>query len=173
MEIVPLSQVPAYCPVLARWAFDEWYRGRSIEYETVLMSYRARAAGEILPGTLVAVEEGLPAGMVTLKRDDLWSRKDLNPWLSALFVASPFRGRGIGQALVGGVSSRALELGYASLFLFIGRSEPGRLERYYRDRGWEECGKAPDNDGFETVIMRLDLPAGPIGNGYTGRAQII
>jgi GNAT superfamily N-acetyltransferase len=157
MEIVPLSMVPELCPVLAEWAYNQWYRDRAIAYETLVSAYRARALDDILPWMIVALVEGSPAGMATLKEDDLRSRSDLNPWLSGLYVPPSLRERGIGHALVRRVIGRAGELGYARLFLFTGGSDPGRLERYYGARGWEFGGRAVDNDGYDTVIMRYDL----------------
>lgn len=156
IEIIPLSKAPEHCPVLAEWAYNQWYCDRAIDYETLLMAYRARSLADSLPWMVVALVDGAPAGMVTLKEDDLRSRCDLNPWLSGLYVAPSFRERGIGHSLARRVIGRARELGYAHLFLFLGRTDPGRLERYYRARGWDFVGRAVDNDGFDTVIMRYD-----------------
>ena len=38
--------------------------------------------------------------MVSLKENDLWSRKDLNPWMASLYVVPEYRGKGIGSSLV-------------------------------------------------------------------------
>lgn len=160
VELVPLSRVPEVCPLLAEWAYNQWYRDRVIDYETLLGAYRARALDDSLPWMVVAMEEGTPAGMATLKLDDLRSRDDLNPWLSGLYVPPSFRERGIGHALVRRIIERAAELGYGRIFLFIGRSDPGRLERYYGIRGWKSIGRAVDNDGFDTAVMRYDLGPG-------------
>lgn len=160
VELIPLSRVPEVCPLLAEWAYNQWYRDRLIDYETLLGAYRARALDDSLPWMVVAMEGGTPAGMATLKEDDLRSRGDLNPWLSGLYVPPSFRERGIGHALAQRIIDRAAELGYGRIFLFIGRSEPGRLERYYEMRGWKSIGRAVDNDGFDTVVMRYDLCRG-------------
>ena len=173
MEIMPLSMVPQHCPLLARWAHDEWYRDRAIDYDTVLGVYRARAMDDSLPWMAVALEGVVPAGMVTLKEDDLWSRRDLNPWLSGLFVAPSFRRRGIGHALSMRVIDRVIEFGYEELYLFLARANRAGLERYYSARGWEACGRAVDNDGFDTVVMRFDTmreaPGGAVRSSGTAR----
>lgn len=158
MYITGLHERPDMAPILARWAHDEWYRHRSLQYELVLKAFLARTKNSSLPQSFVAMEGDIPLGMVTIKKDDLWSRIDLNPWLSSLYVVPEFRGRGTGHALVRTVIRRAGELGFASLFLFLGQSDQERLERFYLKRGWEVEDKAAfDNDGLETKVLKFML----------------
>lgn len=157
MEIIPLHMVPELGPLLARWSYNEWYRHRSMDFSLVLHAYLARTKDDSLPQSFVAMDEGRPAGMVTLKLDDLWSRKDLNPWLSSLYVVPETRSRGTGHALVRTVLARARELGFASVNLFLGQSNMEQLERYYAKRGWEVVGTALDNDGIDTKIMMFRI----------------
>ncbi|MBN1498302.1 MAG: GNAT family N-acetyltransferase [Spirochaetes bacterium] len=157
MEIIPLHMVPELGPLLARWSYNEWYRHRSIDFSLVLHTYLARTKDNSLPQSFVAMDEGRPAGMVTLKLDDLWSRKDLNPWLSSLYVVPEARSRGTGHALVRTVLARARELGFASVNLFLGQANMEQLERYYAKRGWEVVGAALDNDGVDTKIMMFRM----------------
>jgi GNAT superfamily N-acetyltransferase len=157
VEIVPLHIQPEHAPVIASWAYEEWYRHRSLDFDMVRKAFLGRTKDDSLPQSFIAVEGAVPVGMVTLKLDDLWTRKDLNPWLSSLYVVPTHRNRGIGHALVRAVINRAAFLGFDSLFLFLGQSDPGRLERYYSTRGWETVGPAEDNDGCETMVMRFSL----------------
>lgn len=157
MEIKPLHLAPELGPVLARWSYNEWYRHRSMDYSLVLHAFLARTKDDSLPQSFVAMAEGRPAGMVTLKLDDLWSRKDLNPWLSSLYVVPECRNRGTGHALVRAVIARARELGFFSVNLFLGQSGMEDLGRYYAKRGWEFIGEARDNDGIDTKIMTFRL----------------
>ncbi|MBN2159484.1 MAG: GNAT family N-acetyltransferase [Spirochaetes bacterium] len=158
MEILPLHLRPEHAPVIALWAYDEWYNDRSLDYDTVRRAFLARTKDDSLPQSFVAVDGPVPVGMVTLKLDDLWTRKDLNPWLSSLYVVPGRRNEGIGHALVCAVISRAAYLGYDSLYLFLGQSDPDRLERYYSEKGWRAIGAAKDNDGLETMVMMYSLP---------------
>jgi len=157
MEIKPLHLVPEFYHVLARWAYDEWYRGRSLEFDLVLHAFFARTKDDSLPQSFVAVENSAPVGMVTLKLDDLWARKDINPWLSSLYVHPGYRHHGIGQALVRSVISRAHDIGFPDCYLFLGQTQKERLREYYTKRGWEVIGDAPDNDGLETQVLRFNL----------------
>lgn len=157
VEIVPLHLRPEHAAVIASWAYEEWYRDRLLDYDMVRKAFLARTRDDSLPQSFVAVDGPVPVGMVTLKLDDLWSRKDLNPWLSSLYVVPGFRNRGIGHGLVRVVIGRAASLGFNSLYLFLGQSDPVRLERYYAGRGWVAVGSAEDNDGLETTVMRFSL----------------
>lgn len=143
--------------MIASWAYEEWYRDRSLDYDIVRKAFIARTKDDSLPQSFVAVDGPVAVGMVTLKLDDLWTRRDLNPWLSSLYVVPGRRSRGVGAALVRAVIDRAASLGFDSLFLFLGQSDPARLERYYAAKGWEVVGSAEDNDGFETKVMRFRL----------------
>ena len=155
LEIESLHARPELASLLARWTYDEWYRDRSIEFEFLLRAFLLRTKNDSLPLSLVCLCDTVPAGMVTLKRDDLWSRTDLNPWLSSLYVAPEFRNRGVGRELIVAVTGAARERGYRELYLFLGTSRQEWLERYYRRRGWEIADPALDNDGNETKIMRF------------------
>jgi len=157
MEIIPLNMAPEYAPILAHWSYMEWYRSRSMDFTLVLRAYQERAHSEKVPLSLVAVDGSLPVGMATLKQDDLWSRKDLNPWLASLFVLPHYRRGGAGQALVRAVTARAKELGYRRLYLFLGQHDRDRLESFYVNRGWAVVEEALDNDGLETKILAYDL----------------
>lgn len=155
MEIKPLHLVPEFYPVLARWAYDEWYRNRSLAFDLVLHAFFARTKDDSLPQSFVAVENSAPVGMATLKLDDLWARKDINPWLSSLYVHPGYRRHGIGQALVQSVISRARDIGFHDCYLFLGQTHKECLKEYYTKRGWEVIGDAPDNDGLQTQVLRF------------------
>src|SRR4030043_242010 len=153
MEIISLQIRPELAPIMAYWAYLEWYQERSMDFGLILKAFIERAKDDSLPQCFVAMEGSLPVGMVTLKLDDLWSRKELNPWLSSLFITPGNRNKGTGHALVRVVIARARDLGYPFLYLFLGQKDPERLEGYYRKRGWEVIGTDVDNDGLETKIL--------------------
>jgi GNAT superfamily N-acetyltransferase len=156
-HIIPLNRTPEYAPILAHWAYCEWYRERLMAFDLVLRAYRDRAGNAGIPLSLVAVADTMPVGMVTLKLDDLQSRRDLNPWLSSLYVMPEYRRRGLGASLAETVMADARERGFTEIFLFLGQREQRYLERYYAKRGWAVVDEARDNDGRETRVMRRGL----------------
>ncbi len=152
-EIRLLKECPHHAPTLGRWAYAEWYGKRDIDIATVIMSYQARANDASLPAAMVALEEGVPVGMVSLKDNDLWSRKDLNPWLASLYVAPEHRSRGIGSALIGKLLDHSNKLGIARLYLFTW----DHLSLFYSGRGWKYLENAPGNDGGDVMIYYFDI----------------
>jgi GNAT superfamily N-acetyltransferase len=98
--ITLLKKHPDYASILAFWAYREWYKTRSIPFEIIIKSYKERVNAERIPMTWIAIEDDIPAGMVSLKENDLWSKKNLNPWLASLFVLPEYRNRGIGYLLI-------------------------------------------------------------------------
>ncbi len=156
-EITLLNDHPEFAPILGHWSYMLWYRHRDINFPTVMKSYLQRAKNDIPPLCYVAVEDTAPVGMATLKNDDLWSRKDLNPWLASLYVLADCRKKGIAGELINAVLTKARELGFGRVFLFLGQEEQDRLVDFYESRGWEFYEDALDNDGLPTRIYYRDL----------------
>ena len=157
MQIVSLSQCPQYSPILAHWAYFQWYNDRNISFKAVEADYRRRADAEFLPLAWVAFERDLPVGMISFKEHDLSSHSHLSPWLSALFVIPMYRRRGIANALIDTVKEEARNRGYPKLYLFADHKNLSYLSRYYSSRGWIFEEKAVDGDGCETAVYSFPL----------------
>jgi len=157
MEIVPLASCPHFVPVLAHWAYLHWYLHRNIRFSAVEADYRRRASDSILPVTWVALERGMPIGMVSLKDYDLQSHRQFSPWLSALYVIPQFRKKGVGDSLIAQTISFATEKGYRAVHLFTDHRNTTYLSGYYKKRGWELIERAFDNDGHYTESFRISI----------------
>ena len=152
-----LRDCPQYAPILAYWSYRQWYGKREIPFDMLIESYKKRANYDFLPITWTAIEDRIPVGMVTLKRDDLWSRKDINPWLASLYIEPEFRNRGTADMLIKAIIKRTGELGFERLYLFTGGQDQDMLERFYMKRGWKFFESAVDNDGKNTKIFYYDI----------------
>ena len=157
VSLISLREKPEYAPIMAHWSYETWYLKRDIPFDINVKAYEARATGSGLPATYVALVSSMPVGMVSLKEDDLWSRKDLGPWLASLYVLPSFRCRGIGEALINRAVSEAKNLGFGDLYLFLGHNEERDLKKFYTRQGWSFFEKATDNDGLETEIFSISL----------------
>lgn len=157
IDIKPISLFPDYAPILAHWSYKQWYLKRSIDFVHVLNSYMDRAKDDYIPLSYLAINNTLPVGMVSLKENDLWSRKDLNPWLASLYVLPEFRNRGIGEMLISAVINKSRNTGLKKIFLFLDQTEINQLSQYYRKRGWKFYEKGIDNDGCETEIYYYNI----------------
>jgi N-acetylglutamate synthase-like GNAT family acetyltransferase len=126
-----------------RW-FDErgdrwrWLRARTDE---------ARTYG--VPCAWVAFHEGMPVGCVSLIASNMTSRPELTPWLAALFVLPPYRGRGIGAALVRRCEAEAKRCDHDRLFLYTSDASG-----YYERLGWREIEELTYEGQRVTVMMR-------------------
>jgi GNAT superfamily N-acetyltransferase len=157
ISIKPLNEFPQYAPILAYWSHTEWYGERNIDFSVNVSSYIQRSQNNSLPITLIAFYDSIPAGMVSIKMNDLWNRTDLSPWLASLFVYPKFRGLGISKQLVNAVVLSAKSFNFNRMFLFIGNNSGFDLRAFYSRLGWQYFEDCVDNDGRESVIMCLEL----------------
>ena len=82
------------------------------------------------------------------------TRLDLSPWLAGLYVAGPWRGRGIGTTLVKAVEQKAIGLGIRKLYLYTPSAEV-----FYLRTGWRTRG-ATEYRGTKVTIMEREMRAG-------------
>lgn len=157
LKILPLSSVPDYAPILAHWSYSQWYTGRDIEFSLVLKSYKQRAESDNLPLSFIALSGSFPVGMVSLKNNDLRTRKDINPWLASLYVLPGYRNRGTGEMLINRVIENARQMSLENLYLFTGGEEGVDLNSYYEKRGWKFLAGGVDNDENPTNIYIYNL----------------
>ena len=157
IKIYPLQEKKIFFPILAFWAYTNWYLTRNIPFNIILNEYKRRAGDTVPPLSFVALIDDVPAGRVTLKENDLAARNDLAPWLSTLYVPPEFRGRRIGEELISRVIEESGRIGYKKLYLFIDNRDFARLEKYYTSRGWQYLDSAPDSDGGTAQIYCFTL----------------
>ena len=148
-----LKKCPDYAPILGFWTYKEWFRNRSIDFDLVIKSFQNRANDISLPISWVAIEDGMPVGMVSLKNQDLWSRKDIWPWLVSLYVLPEYRNRGIGSGLIKSVIDKSREIGFKALYLFVSDNRLNYLDNYYTNRGWKFVDNAVGNEGHNVKIF--------------------
>jgi N-acetylglutamate synthase-like GNAT family acetyltransferase len=77
-------------------------------------------------------------------------RRDLTPWLASVFVAPPWRRRGIASALVAAVQATAREAGVAALYLYT----PDQANLYAR-LGFQRIGSVvyPDDGRLSDLMV--------------------
>jgi len=95
--------------------------------------------------------------MVSVKENDMRSRSDLGPWLSALYIMPEYREKGFAERLIEYVKEYARTLGFTAIYLFIDVSDESKLAMYYKKLGWAYIGESLDNDGFNAKIYKFDL----------------
>ena len=103
-----------------------------VTFEALVSEFEERTVDHKIPETFVAVKDTKLVGMASIVKHDMSTRKDLSPWLAAVYVAPEFRNRGIGSRLVRTVMQEADTLGLEMLYLFT----PNRI-RFYSRLGWK------------------------------------
>ncbi len=132
MDIEYLADHPHVIPTMAEWFFHEWsylYPERTLqEVERAMRTWTNR---DCIPVAVVAFEAGELVGTVCLKAHDMDTRKALSPWLAGLYVAAPWRHKGIGTQLVAAIEQKAVTLGIRELYLYTPESA-----FFYAQLGW-------------------------------------
>lgn len=157
LRIYPLSQRKSLSPICAYWSFATWYMKRNIPFSAVMNEYRKRSEMESYPYSFIAIWGELPVGMVSVKESELAAREELSPWLSALYVAPDYRGKGIGERLMDTVIDDCKTNKVKRIFLFLDSRNLTVLEKYYRKRGWIYYDDERDSDGNRTKIFFYEL----------------
>jgi GNAT superfamily N-acetyltransferase len=118
-----------------------------ITLDIITREYKKRTIPGRIPETLVAVEKNAPLGTASLVTHDMAERRDLSPWLAAVYVAPKFRNRGVGSALVQAVIDEAQALGVERLYLFT----PDKMSFYAR-LGWQAL-EHREHHGTDVTVM--------------------
>jgi GNAT superfamily N-acetyltransferase len=150
-EIHYLLEYPDFLPIVAFWNYREWHAGKR-PFDAIIARYRQRTQKDRVPMTLIAVEDTMPVGSVSIKLDDLPERTDLNPWLASLFVLPDYRGRDIGRRLLRAGEAAAQAAGVGRLYLFT-HTAAGLYEK----EDWNFMESVTKADGVSEAIYYKDL----------------
>ena len=123
-----LCEVPAFRREVAALIHEEFWLTVPGASEDGMFERLGQAAhpGRV-PLCLVALHEGQLAGVVNLVDNDDDDHPEWHPWLAGMVVAEPFRGRGVGSALVRGLLAQAWALGFERVY--FGTDGPGFYTR--------------------------------------------
>ncbi len=150
-----LKNHPEHIQAVADWVFGAWGDGTPAGHERAVSRVQERLHDDRVPLTLVALDDAMPVGTVSLFERDLDEWDDLTPWLAALYVDAQYRGKGVGAQLVEQLRRVAAALGFGRLYL---QAQDAR--EFYVSRGWLEVGSTRTGRGETWVLARdtVDLP---------------
>jgi predicted N-acetyltransferase YhbS len=127
-EIIHLFQRPEHRAAVAALIHHEFWTevpGASVARMDARLATADHA--DRVPLCLVALHQGEPIGVVNLVDNDDEDHTDWHPWLAGMVVAEPWRGRGVGSALVRSLLGHARRLGFERVYL--GADAPAFYER--------------------------------------------
>jgi GNAT superfamily N-acetyltransferase len=151
LEIRFLADRPDTAATVARWAHSEWGHKFHVSLKQMENGFRGRLHRDRIPFTLVGELDGKLVATSTVVSCDLPARKDLSPWLAAVYVDLAHRGEGFGAALVRSACTHAASLGNDRLYLYT-ESAPG----FYEALGWTTLEKRT-YCGDEVTVMACNL----------------
>jgi GNAT superfamily N-acetyltransferase len=160
MDVViePLGRHPELIQVAAEWHWREWGHtdpGGSLESWTTALGGQADAVE--IPGTLIALADGSPVGVVCLVAEDMPGyapAAGLAPWVKGLYVIPGARGRGHGERLTRRCEAWAATLGHDALYLYSERGSTA--EALYERLGWQTINTGRHED-IDVTVMRTSL----------------
>jgi len=141
--IFDLRERPHHAAAVAERIWNAFWRHKGTPFARIRDGLDAIVKVEDgVPFALVAEIDGQPCGNALVIDNDEPAKRELTPWLAALWVDEAMRGKGIAGALLGTAASRCRTLGVPRLYL---TSRPA-LRGFYTERGWrieeETVGKA-------------------------------
>ena len=150
-DIVHLVDRPQAAATLQQWFIDEWTPWYGPNGQGDAAADLAACAGrDTLPICLVALDaRGLVAGTIALKTESVGSDSAPGPWLAALLVGRPYRGRGVATALVSAIADEARRLGYGAIY-----TSTDSAADIMRRQGWQACGEAASLRGTVSIFRR-------------------
>ncbi|HUN37518.1 MAG TPA: GNAT family N-acetyltransferase [Trebonia sp.] len=159
VAVEPLSNYPDAVPTVAEWHFREWGHtdpGGSLASWMAAMARQASA--DQIPGTLIALRERVPVGVVCLVGQDMAGygpATGLTPWVKGLYVVPSARRAGIGGTLVRRCEAWAASLGHGSLYLYTERGSGAQA--LYERLGWQAIHSGRYDD-IAVTMMQAFLP---------------
>ncbi|MBY2951394.1 GNAT family N-acetyltransferase [Rhizobium leguminosarum] len=147
-----LGRYPNFISICASWTFGQWGCQSNGSYERTRAEFEA-ATNSSMPLTLVAIENALPVGMVTLADRDFEGKTHLSPWLKSLFVHPFHRKKGIATLLIERLEHEALRLGCKRLYLI---TEDAQL--LYEKSGWRAIDHVRTPYGEAALMEKALLP---------------
>lgn len=151
VEIKNLERFPDHVKTVSIWIWKYFNKKngmtlKQVNYRTIHCLSRNK-----IPMTFVAFHNENPIGTVSLWQNDLKSRQDLTPWLSALYVDKKYRKKGVGKKLIEVAIKEARKIGHDSLYLITDH------RGYYEKLGWSFLEKAPLDNGKLTRIYEFKI----------------
>lgn len=129
LRIDHLARTPQHIEAVAHMIYREFWVGVEGGLTEAFLVDHLRRTGDPdrLPLSLLARVGDEPIGTVNLIDNDDPKRTHLHPWLAAMVVAAPWRGRGVGSALVRALLDEARRIGFERVY--FGTDGPGFYTR--------------------------------------------
>jgi N-acetylglutamate synthase-like GNAT family acetyltransferase len=130
--ISDLRQCPEFFDAVADRIWQAWWRADGYPLDYISGRLRENLEATPIPFALVAHDGEAFLGTTSVIASDLAERPQLTPWVAAVWVEPPARGRGVGGALVNRATQDCFALGVGRVYLY---ALPQR-STFYEGLGW-------------------------------------
>lgn len=153
MRIEYLADHPQWAPVLAYLHQLTMRLPKERNFDHALNMYIDRCNRDCLPLSLVAIEDTMPVGSVSIHANQLDVVQGYTAWIGGLFVLDAYRSQRFGERLLTEAESVVKSLGRDIVYLFTHTAES-----FYLQRGWETFATVePPLVRHTSVVMRKHL----------------
>jgi len=148
MQLDFLANHPHFIPTLAAWHQAMWgHLDTSFTLQDRIARLTSHTGCPAIPTTVVAFVADEPMGSASLVVNDLRTHPHLSPFLASVYVAEPYRRRGIAAALVQRVMQDAWTMGVTRLYLIT----PDQQALYGR-LGWQRIEEVTYRGETDTLM---------------------
>lgn len=148
-----LKNCPQVIPILAQWLYEEWKPyDASLTKEKIINSFKMRLNHDAIPITFVVLKDGLPIGVISLKKETSPEFADFpedSIWMGSLQVIPEERNQGVGRELLKFSQTIARQFGYEKLYFYT--SNPANV-KWYLTRGAQVIEERPFRHHIVTVM---------------------
>lgn len=140
LQIHPLKDHHDLIDSCAAWSYAEWgCQVKGCTLDNIRKKYQSSLSDDDLPLIWIAIQDGNPVGMTSLKNKDHTERKDIGPWVGTLYVHPKYRGQGIGRKLSKFIEEQAKIRGHKQLYLYTSAAQ-----NFWIKQKWETIGTVTD-----------------------------
>jgi GNAT superfamily N-acetyltransferase len=156
LDIVDLRERPHHIDAVAERIWKTFWKHHGTPLATLrdgIAAIMKNAQG--VPFALVAESDGQVCGSTLVIANDEPAKPELGPWVAAVWVDEPMRGRGLARALIDEAVRRAGTLSVPRLYLI---SRPA-LRPFYIGLGWRVQEEGVGKHGQTLYVRELGAAA--------------
>lgn len=119
MAIRHLKDHQEWIPTIAEWFQSEWsdfYPEYTLD--DFVERFKSRTNVDKMPLALVAMENDVAVGTISLTEFDMETRTQYFPWLASLYVRKDFRNTGVAMKLITAITEEARRLDARLLYVY-------------------------------------------------------
>jgi N-acetylglutamate synthase-like GNAT family acetyltransferase len=156
MKIELFKQNPEFIDEINHLTYMQWsYMNPGSKEEDWKTGLLKRCNEYAIPTTVIAIDNKQLLGSAALLKHDMSTRRELSPWLGAVYVKKEYRKQGIGGKLVTAIEEIAKKLDISNLYLFTSGTNK---EHFYKSLGWETMEWTDFKNSKYVIMMKKVLP---------------